>query len=33
MLDEGSSETATNSTVTLKTKVDASLVMKRAGNY
>uniref|UniRef100_A0A8D2NCI1 TTK protein kinase n=1 Tax=Zonotrichia albicollis TaxID=44394 RepID=A0A8D2NCI1_ZONAL len=30
MLDEGSSETATNSTVTLKTKVDASLVTKRA---
>ncbi|NWS32640.1 TTK kinase, partial [Polioptila caerulea] len=32
MLDEGSSETATNSTVTLKTKVDASLVMKRGEN-
>ncbi|XP_021397270.1 dual specificity protein kinase TTK [Lonchura striata] len=32
MLDEGSSETATNSTVTLKTKVDASLVTKRAEN-
>ncbi|XP_054135971.1 dual specificity protein kinase TTK [Melozone crissalis] len=30
MLDEGSSETATNSTVTLKTKVDASLVTKTA---
>ncbi|XP_056343912.1 dual specificity protein kinase TTK isoform X2 [Oenanthe melanoleuca] len=29
MLDEGSSETATNSTVTLKTKVHASLVAKR----
>ncbi|XP_009092407.3 dual specificity protein kinase TTK [Serinus canaria] len=32
MLDEGSSETATNSTVTLKTKVDAGLVTKRAEN-
>ncbi|KAM4903632.1 dual specificity protein kinase TTK [Sylvia borin] len=32
MLDEGSSETATNSTVTLKTKVDASLVTKRGEN-
>ncbi|NXQ17352.1 TTK kinase, partial [Peucedramus taeniatus] len=32
MLDEGSSETATNSTVTLKTKVDASLVTKREEN-
>ncbi|KAM6354924.1 dual specificity protein kinase TTK [Podargus strigoides] len=29
MLDENSSETATNSTVTLKTKMDTSLVMKR----
>ncbi|KAI1241120.1 hypothetical protein IHE44_0009582 [Lamprotornis superbus] len=32
MLDEGSSETATNSTVTLKTKVDASLLTKRKEN-
>ncbi|RMC13322.1 hypothetical protein DUI87_10857 [Hirundo rustica rustica] len=32
MLDEGSSETATNSTVTLKTKVDASLVTEREEN-
>ncbi|XP_063245598.1 dual specificity protein kinase TTK [Prinia subflava] len=32
MLDEGSSETATNSTVTLKTKVDASLVTKKEEN-
>ncbi|KAF4794732.1 Dual specificity protein kinase TTK [Turdus rufiventris] len=32
MLDEGSSETATNSTVTLKTKVDARLVTKRKEN-
>ncbi|XP_041336300.1 dual specificity protein kinase TTK [Pyrgilauda ruficollis] len=31
-VDEGSSETATNSTVTLKTKVDANLVTKRAEN-
>ncbi|XP_023778093.1 dual specificity protein kinase TTK [Cyanistes caeruleus] len=32
MLDEGSSETATNSSVTLKTKVDASLVTKKEEN-
>lgn len=33
MLDEDSLETATNSTITLKTKMDASLAMKREGNY
>lgn len=33
MLDENSLETATNSTVTLKPKMDASFVMKREGNY
>lgn len=32
MLDENSLETATNSTVTLKNKIDTSLVMKREGN-
>ncbi|XP_015478674.1 dual specificity protein kinase TTK isoform X1 [Parus major] len=32
MLDEGSSETATNSSVTLKTKVDASLVTEKEEN-
>ncbi|XP_041872911.1 dual specificity protein kinase TTK isoform X1 [Corvus kubaryi] len=32
MLDKGSSETATNSTVTLKTKVDTSLMTKKEEN-
>ena len=33
MLDENSLETATNSTITLKTKMDTSLAMKKGGNY
>lgn len=33
MLDESSSETATNSTVTLKAKNGTNLAVKKEGNY
>lgn len=33
MSDENSLEMATNSTITLQTKMDTSLAMKREGNY